>query len=199
MPASSLNISSEQVRRGAETLRAPADLARIGLGVGHDLGHRFHRQVRVNRDDQRRLDQLADRRKHLDRIVADVGVHRRAGGQRSARRHQERVAIGIGGRDELAADAAAGAAAVFDHDGLAEHRAEPVGDDARHAVGRPARRERHDHLDRFPAGISLRVRKIGAVQRPTRRTAKAASKALIILASSPIGLVTHHSNPFFEL
>ena len=63
----------EQVRRGAEALRAPADLARIGLGVGHHLGQRLHRQVAVNGHDLRRVDELADRHERLDRIVADVG------------------------------------------------------------------------------------------------------------------------------
>src|SRR6266487_4611810 len=36
-----LDLGAEGREKG---LRAPADLARIGLGVGHDLGQRFHRQ-----------------------------------------------------------------------------------------------------------------------------------------------------------
>ena len=70
------------------------------------------------------FDHLADRYERLDRIVADVGVHGRAARQRPARGDQDRVAIGIGGRDRLGTDAAPGsAAAVFHHDGLAEHDA----------------------------------------------------------------------------
>ena len=111
----------------------------------------------------------ADRHEHLDGIVADVGVHRRTGGQRAAGRDEDGVAVGIGGRHELGADAAARAAAlILDDDALAKHCAKPVCDDARHAVGRPTGRERHDHLDR-PVRIGLRLGVCGtdAMQRTT--------------------------------
>src|SRR5262249_43485237 len=55
--------------------------------------------------------------------------------------------------------------AILHHDGLAEHDAEPVGDDPRHAVGRSAGREWHDHPDR-PVGIGLSVRVIDRAQHP---------------------------------
>ena len=78
---------------------------------------------------------------------------------------QDGVAVGIGSRDKLGADAAAGAAAAVLHDdALTEDGAEPIGNDARHAVGRPARRERHDEFDRA-IGIVLGLREIGAEQR----------------------------------
>jgi hypothetical protein len=71
-----------------------------------------------------RFDHLADGYERLGRIVADVGVHGRAARQRPARGDQDRVAVGIGGRDRLGADAAAGApAAILNHDRLAEHDA----------------------------------------------------------------------------
>jgi hypothetical protein len=155
----------QQMRRDAEALRAPAHFAGIGLGIGDQLRHRLHRQVRMHGDDQRRLHHLGDRHEHLHRVVADVLVHGGAGGERATRRQQDGVAVGVGARDELGADAAArAAAAVLDHDALAEHRAEPVGDDARHAVGRPAGRERHDHLDRLLGRPGLRLRGAGEVQ-----------------------------------
>jgi hypothetical protein len=149
------------------SLRAPFDLARIGFGVGHDLGHGFHGQARIDRDNQRRLNQLAHRSKYLDRIVADIGVDDRAGRKRAARGHQDGVAIRRGLRDELAADAAAGTAAIFDDDGLAQYGSESFGDDARHAVCRSSWREGHDDFDRFFGRIGLRVSWIGAVQRPS--------------------------------
>ena len=175
------------MRRGAEALRTPADLTRIGLGVGHELGQRLYRHVLVNDHDLGGVDELADRHKRLDRIVADVAVHGRAGGQRAARRDQEGIAVGIRGRDELCADAAArAAAAVLHHDVLAEDCPEPVRDDACHAVGRPAGRERHDHPDR-PIGIGLGVRRLDAVQRPSgaQRCCKQGSHHLGLLRVSP--------------
>jgi hypothetical protein len=121
----------------------------------------------------RRLDQPADRRERLEWIVTDVGMHGRSSGQRAARRDEDGVAVGIGAGDHLGADAAAGAAAaVLDHDALTEHGAKPIRDDARHAVGRSARRERHDHLDRT-IGIGLGVREISAKKRPAQRPSDA--------------------------
>jgi len=38
----------QQVRRNTKALRAPAELAGIGLGVGHHLGQRFRRHVGVH-------------------------------------------------------------------------------------------------------------------------------------------------------
>ena len=131
----------------------------------------------------------ADRRENLGRVVADVGVYGRAGRQRSTRSHQESVAVGIGGGDELAADAAAGPAAVFDDDGLSEHHSKPLGDDARHAVGRSARREGYDHLDRLLVADRLRVARPAAVQHPSGAS-NAVSKALIILAVSRLWSVS---------
>ena len=54
------------MRRGAEALRTPADLTRIGLGVGHELGQRLYRHVLVNDHDLGGVDELADRHKRLD-------------------------------------------------------------------------------------------------------------------------------------
>src|SRR5262249_16804010 len=69
--------------------------------------------------------------------------------------------------DDLAAEAAAGAALVLDDDALAEDCAEPVRDDAHQAVGQSARRERHDDLDRpVGVGVGLGLRDADAVQGP---------------------------------
>ena len=103
----------------------------------------------MNANVLRRLDELGDWREVLERVVTDIFVHRRTRRQRSSWRHQNGVAVGISARDELGANAAPGAAAtVLDHDTLAEHSAEPIRNDACHTIGRSARRERHDHLDR---------------------------------------------------
>jgi hypothetical protein len=65
------------------------------------------------------------------------------------RRREQRVAVGIGARDELRRDRAARARAVLGDHRLAEPRREPIGGDAGEGVGDAAGRERHDHLHRF--------------------------------------------------
>ncbi|MCY1230109.1 hypothetical protein D9M68_754860 [compost metagenome] len=61
----------------------------------------------------------------------------------------QRVAVRRGLGQEGGADAAAGAAAVVDHHGLAELLAELVGNDARHDIGGAAGGEGHDQRDRL--------------------------------------------------
>ena len=73
----------------------------------------------------------------------------------------EGVAIGRGARDAPDTDAAAGAADIFDHDGLPERCAHPLGHDPRGGIGRSARRERHHQRD-GARGIGLRLRRRGA-------------------------------------
>ena len=121
------------------------------------------------RNDQRRFDHLANRYERLGGVIADIWMHRGAGGQRAAGRQKDGVAVGIGGRDELCTDTTTGtAAAVLDHNALAEHGAKPIRDDARHTVGRPARRKRHHELDRTVGiGLRLGVPKASALQHPS--------------------------------
>jgi len=69
-------------------------------------------------------------------------------------RNEQRVAVGGRFCHELGADHAAGAAAVVDHDLLAEAVAELDGDQAPDHVVAAARRERNDHPHRT-GGIIL--------------------------------------------
>ena len=161
----------EEVRPGAESLRAPADLPRVGLGVGHDLSQRVCRQVHVHGNDLRQFDQASNRRKRLGRIIADVAVHSRACCQCAPGSDKKGVAVRLGGGDRLGTDAAAGsAAAILDDNRLAQHSPETVRDHARHVVGGPAGRERHHHSDRtvrigFRRGLRLvlRAREVGGI------------------------------------
>ena len=57
---------------------------------------------------------------------------------------QQRVSIGVGLGDDGAADGAAGARPVVDHDRLAEAVRHLLADDAAEEIGRSTRRERHD-------------------------------------------------------
>ena len=69
------------------------------------------------------------------------------------------VAVRLGLGDALAADRAAAAANVFDHDPLAQDRADAVSHDAGEYVDRPARSSRNHHAHRP-------VRPILCVRRP---------------------------------
>ncbi len=78
---------------------------------------------------------------------------------------QQRVAVGRRARDQARADRAVGAAAVVDHDGLAERIAELAADEPCHQVERRPGRERHHHGDRLRRWASLRRRRPAARRR----------------------------------
>ena len=127
---------------------------------------RMHQHDIAARRDQ------ADRREILARVVADVGIERRIDRER-ARRDQKRVAVGLGLRHLARRDGAAGAAAVLDHDGLAEARAHPLGDDARDHVVAAAGRVGHDQRDRVGRIVGGRMTAAGAI----RMTAASAARS----------------------
>ena len=99
----------------------------------------------------------ADRRKIRARIVADIGIERGIDGERAGR-DQERVAVGPALCDLARRDGAAGAAAVLDHDRLAEHGTHLFRDHARDEIVAAARRIRDHKRDR-PRRIVLRARR----------------------------------------
>src|SRR6185312_2297683 len=68
----------------------------------------------------------------------------------------DRVAVGRGARDIDRADIAAGSGNVLDIELLAQPVGQLLGEEARHHVGRPARREGDDDLDRV-IGVSGRA------------------------------------------
>ncbi|MNN12870.1 hypothetical protein D3C81_1258790 [compost metagenome] len=103
-------------------------------------------RLRRGQEDQRHREHPGDRREVLARIVVDLLVERLVDGHRAAA-HDQCVAIGRGLRGDFHADIAAGAGAVFHHDGLAELLAEPLGQGAREDVGGLSGREGHDQLD----------------------------------------------------
>ena len=137
-------------------------LVGIGLQPGDQLlevvrrqGLATNDQLRVGRDQHDRLEILLQVVVAADRsAVADMGV---------PLADVDGVAVGRRARDAADADAAAGAADVLDDHRLTERGPHALRQDARHDVGRAARRERHDHRDR-PRRIGLRVRAGDAAQ-----------------------------------
>ena len=116
----------------------------VGDGLGLDLA--------VENDDVRHVAGQRDRREIFQRIVAELRLHERVDRQRTVRGDQQRVAVGRRPCHGLGADAAAGAATVVDHHGLAEGVRYAVADDAADDVGIAAGGEGHDQADR-PLGI----------------------------------------------
>ncbi len=135
---------------------AVIELARIGLGIGGELRHRLHRQMRADDEHLVGIHHLGDAGEVPGRIIA--GALRDGGdiGERRGVAEQQRVAVGVGCCHRLGADGAAAAAAVVDDDRLPERRRHAVGDEPRQHVGRPAGAGRHDHLDDL-GRIGLRV------------------------------------------
>ncbi len=132
-----------EVRRGADPLRAEGDLARVGLGVGDELGHARRRKVRPHRDRVR--DRCHDREwRERRRVIAELLVQQHARRQRRGLRGEERVSVGLGEGDRFGADAAAGARAVLHHERLAHDLGEAIGEHAGDDVGAAAGRRRHD-------------------------------------------------------
>ena len=136
----------------------------MASAISSSIDLRRHR--RMHQHDQRAGRDQADRREILARVVADIGIERRIDRERAGAAEHERVAVGRGLRDRARRDRAAGAAAVLDHDLLAERLAHLLGDDARHHVVAAAGRVGHDQRDR-PVGIVLRRgRRCGREGRP---------------------------------
>jgi alkanesulfonate monooxygenase SsuD/methylene tetrahydromethanopterin reductase-like flavin-dependent oxidoreductase (luciferase family) len=120
----------------------------------------------MRHDDHRRPGDQPDRRKILGTVVAGIGTE--ADG---AQQHGDGVAVrrGLGG--VAGADHAAGAAAILDHDLLAERVRKLLPDDAAHRIDAAAGRIGHDHGDRAGRIILRRGRsrhRAAAAPQPAR-------------------------------
>jgi len=107
--------------------------------------------VRHQRDQKDRIEILAV-------VEGQVAIKRAVDRKRSGI-VQDRVAVGRGFGDHFLADRAAGAAAIFDGELLAETLAEPGIDDARGRVRATRRRIRHHDPHRPLRPIALRARR----------------------------------------
>ena len=114
-----------QMQRRSDPRRAIGQLAGIGLGIGDQFGNGFHRQIVAHRQHIKTRDRGDDAVEILDRIERQRAIKPGHVGH-AAVVEQERVAVRLRFRDFVHADAAAGAAAVIDHDGLTEALAERI-------------------------------------------------------------------------
>ena len=124
-----------------------AERHRIGLAECDQLLDGLGRKLRVHVRHDRRAAQQTDRIEILQRVVRQRVVQRRIGCE-IAHRHEQRVAVRRGLRGGGGADHGGGAGPRLDDDLLAPVIEHLLCDDPSQDVGRSARRERHDDLDR---------------------------------------------------
>ena len=136
-----------QMAYGAYAAGRIIELARFSLGQRHELLYRGGAHRRVNRKHIGGGRQLRDRRKVLNRIVADVSRNRGICRQRGYVDKADGMAIGTGLRHDLCADGAVAAGAIVQHDLLAKLLRQLRGNEARNGVRAAARRERHHKSD----------------------------------------------------
>src|ERR1051325_100202 len=131
-----------EVRRSAVALGGVVELAGICPGVGDQIGHGRHRQLRVHQQYVRDGGDHADRDK-LGRIEGEPGIQQPVDHERRRRRGEKRIAIRLGLEHRRRADVAGGAGAVVHDHRLAEFLGQLLAHDARQQGRAAAGRERH--------------------------------------------------------
>src|SRR5262245_12410215 len=131
-----------------------ANLARVGLGIGDELGNSFGRNRWMYRYDVGLPVNAGDRRDVADEIETKLVIERGVDGIPTAD-HEQRVAVCGRAHDGLGADIAAAARSVLDNELLTEPLRQPLTHQTRDDVGRTGRSERHDDAHR-PRRIGLR-------------------------------------------
>src|SRR5262252_7014394 len=99
--------------------RGHADLARIGLGIGDELGNRLGRNRWMYRYDVGLPVNAGDRRDVADEIETKLVIERGVDGIPTAD-HEQRVAVRRCAHDRIGADIAAAARSVLDDKLLTE-------------------------------------------------------------------------------
>jgi hypothetical protein len=130
------------------------ELPGLGLRQRDQLVNALYGHRRVRNEHQRERAEARDAGEIAREAVGQLGVQARVRGERGGQEHQ-RVAVRRRARNELRADVAVAAAAVVDHELLAERLAELDRDQAAEDVGGPTGRERN-HEPHRPRGVGLR-------------------------------------------
>ena len=136
-----------ELAHAAHAAAAVVELAGVLLGVVDEFLEGLERQAAVHHQGVGLAAQDGDVFEVFDRVVAHLGLRERVGQVAALRRHDQRVAVGLGARHILRAHRAARACAVLHHDGHAQQLGQRLGILARHDVHRPTGRERHHQRD----------------------------------------------------
>src|SRR5258705_3456342 len=123
------------MRRGAVALCGGGNLLRILFQVFDEFG--YARRLEFRRVDDQRVRHMGhhDNRLELLRIKSEFRVEILVDDQRWRGRRKQRVTIGRRMIDELGADVAGSAGAVFDHHRLSPFARQPVSDKPRNGIG----------------------------------------------------------------
>ena len=175
------------MRRGAGARRRHVDLAGIGLGIGDELGDRARRHRGMHQQRVRHARQPRDRREVAREVEVEPLVERAVDGVGGGA-DQDGVAVGRRVDDAFGRDVAAGARLVLDHELRAEPLGEPLADQARQHVGRPAGRKSDDELHR-PGRI---VERAGVVRAGNARHAKPRATRRSRMISSAVTVSRGH-------
>ena len=143
---------------GARPERAVVERVGLRLRQRPELGHRIDVEAGGDRDALDEKEQPRDQGEILVGVIGQLVEQERIERQRAVIDHADRVAVGVGLRALLGGRDAAGAAAVLDHQLLAEPGGELGRRRPHDHVGDAAGGDRHDHPDR-PVGVGLRGRR----------------------------------------
>ena len=152
----------------------------LAFAYAIELGDARDRHRRVHGRELRRHVHEHDRRDVVHRMIGKL--QRRGARGVAAGNHRDGVAVGARPYAGFDADQAGRAGAVVDHDGLLEARVEMRPHEPRHAVDRPARRERHDEPDRLHRVALCSRRRLTAAQ-------------VIAAAKAALSKICEHSHP----
>src|SRR5262245_57533081 len=133
-----------------------AELARIGLGIGNELGNGLGGDGSSYDHDSRQARNAHDRHDIADKIEVEFVIERRIYCVRRAS-PKERVSVSWRAHDRFGTDVGASAWAILDDEWLAEPLRQPLTYQPNHGLAHPTGRIRHD----YPYGlrrIGLRLR-----------------------------------------
>src|SRR5262244_427716 len=120
-PGHHLEQLARHMGGSSDTARRHGDLARIGLGIGDELGNCFGWNRWMHRYDVRLPVNACDRRDVADEIETELVIERGVDGVPTAD-YEQRVAVRRCAHDRLGADIAARAWSILDDEWLTENR-----------------------------------------------------------------------------
>src|SRR5262249_44362359 len=151
-------IRQRQMGRAVKPARTEDERVRMRLGSGDELAQRLVGLLVVDEKQDRLRNQACERNEvgagdlgRTAKQLVDLGVTGDPGVVR-----QQRIAVGLGGGDELGADLPRGAGLGLDHDRLLEDRLHGRGQRPRHDIVGAAGRKRVDDGDRMRGKSLLR-------------------------------------------